>query len=317
MPFSIQKKQSGGLDLIVLRNDELGTTAEIIPASGALLHAFTVNTADGPLNIIDNYRNAAELGRELSMNYKSAKLSPFPCRIADARYEFNGRHYEFAKKFMDGSAIHGLLFNKPFIVAHEKAGSDEATVVLSYHYMKDDPGYPFTYVCEISYTLEKTCDLRISTTVTNYDAVQIPVADGWHPYFRLGGKVNDWQMQFSADRMLEFNEALIPTGRFIVDTYFKELRPIGERTLDNCFFLPSNSASPCCVLYQPQKKLRLEFYAGAGYPYLQVYTPDDRESIAIENLSAAPDAFNNHMGLTVLDTGESATFNLMYRVVVQ
>lgn len=301
---------------MVLRDDAQGTEVEVLPEYGALLHAFTINTPDGPLNIIDNYRDADQIQRELSFNYKGAKLSPFPCRIAGGKYEFNGRRYEFSRKFRDGSAIHGLLFDKPFTIIQERADDNEAIVALTYHYKKEDHGYPFNYTCEVYYVLTRDNELQVSTTVINHDAVDIPIADGWHPYFRLGGQVDEWYMQFSTGKMLEFNDALVPTGRLLDEPYFTELRPIGDRRLDNCFQLPPPDGSPCCTLYHPRKGLRLQLYNNGGYPYLQVYIPNERESIAIENLSAAPDAFNNDMGLTTLASGESATYSLSYKVVL-
>jgi aldose 1-epimerase len=51
-----------------------------------------------------------------------------------------------------------------------------------------------------------------------------------------------------------------------------------------------------------------------NYPYLQVYTPDHRRSIAIENLSSPPDSFNNLMGLITLGPEDSATFHLQYKL---
>jgi len=45
-----------------------------------------------------------------------------------------------------------------------------------------------------------------------------------------------------------------------------------------------------------------------------VYTPPHRKSIAIENLSAAPDVFNNKMGLQVLEPDEQATFATIYQI---
>ena len=62
----------------------------------------------------------------------------------------------------------------------------------------------------------------------------------------------------------------------------------------------------------PEKKVQIEFHPEESYPYLQIYTPEHRKSIAIENLSGAPDAFNNGMGLKVLQPGELATFTTKY-----
>ena len=45
--------------------------------------------------------NLDELNEKLPASYKSAKLSPFPCRIQNGRYTLNGRDYEFANKFTE------------------------------------------------------------------------------------------------------------------------------------------------------------------------------------------------------------------------
>jgi aldose 1-epimerase len=67
------------------------------------------------------------------------------------------------------------------------------------------------------------------------------------------------------------------------------------------------------VCYQAStKKVQIEFHPERSYPYLQIYTPDHRKSIAIENLSAAPDAFNNGMGLKVLSPNEAVTFTTKF-----
>lgn len=62
------------------------------------------------------------------------------------------------------------------------------------------------------------------------------------------------------------------------------------------------------------KKLQLEISCDKLYPILQVYTPDHRKSIAIENLSAAPDAFNNGIGLTALAAGKEITYSTCYSI---
>ncbi len=70
---------------------------------------------------------------------------------------------------------------------------------------------------------------------------------------------------------------------------------------------------PSCELFNPENRLKISFYPSNNYPYLQIYTPPHRQSIAIENLSAAPDSFNNQMGLTLLAAGDSQTFTVHYR----
>jgi aldose 1-epimerase len=88
----------------------------------------------------------------------------------------------------------------------------------------------------------------------------------------------------------------------------------GNTFLDNCFLVNDND-KPACILTNTKTGLRLIINPGKSYPYLQVYTPDHRNSIAIENLSAVPDAFNNKIGLTILNAGESVSFETSFSIV--
>ena len=314
MSFQIQRHEENGLSLIRMEEIATGTSVDILPTSGALLHRFNITTAGNSFNIIDNYKSKDELENSLASSYKSSKLSPFVCRIAAGQYKYRDEILELSTKFNDGTAIHGLLYNKEFQIIDEFVDDESASIRLRYHYKKEDAGYPFDYRCEVRYVLHADNVLQIETTIINLDDNSIPVADGWHPYFKLGGKTDDWIMQLNSDTMLEFNEQLIPTGKMIYDPSFKEPEAIGDRQFDNCFLLQVNDGLPVCVLHNPQNNLTLGFYTNSKYPYLQIYTPPHRESIAIENLSAAPDCFNNGMGLLMLGPRQSETFNVWYKI---
>ena len=73
------------LHQVVLAAAGNGTQVIVLPEYGAMLHAFTVQTKNGPHNIIDNYSSAGEIKASLATSYKSSKLSPFACRIAAGR----------------------------------------------------------------------------------------------------------------------------------------------------------------------------------------------------------------------------------------
>lgn len=316
MSFSVSRVTENDFSLVRLQDKATGTIISVLPEFGALLHGFEIPLQGASYNIIDNYAGRKDLDENLDRFYKSSKLSPFVCRIPNGRYEYAGEHFEFEKKFFDGSAIHGLLYNKPFNVLSQFADDEKASVALRYHYNREDRGYPFEYVCEVRYTLHPQRRLLVETTLLNLDEFDIPLADGWHPYFQLGGTVNDYELQFSSDRMLEFNDQLIPTGKYIPETGFIHPMRLGDRQLDNCFLLQLQEGLPCCVLRNPTNGLSLSFFTDTGYSFLQIYTPDHRKSIAIENLSGAPDCFNNGMGLMLLPPRRSETFHVWYQLSV-
>ena len=314
MEFTIAELIADGCKQVVLTAPDTGAQVIILPAHGAMLHAFTVQTKNGPHNIIDNYSSTAVLKEELGTSYKSSKLSPFACRIAGGKYMYDGEEFEFEHKFMDGSAIHGLLYNKAFNKVSSFCDEQKASVGFRYHYKEEDNGFPFDYTCEIRYTLLPQNTLQLETTIINLDDLPIPMTDGWHPYFTLGGRVDDWQLYFGADTMLEFDEKLVPTGTLLPYNAFLQPKPVAATQLDNCFLLNGRQGYPACTLRNEAAGIQLNLFPDFTYPYLQIYTPPHRKSIAIENLSAAPDAFNNNMGLLMMPPRYTQTFTVYYQV---
>jgi aldose 1-epimerase len=318
MSFFVRHRQENGLDLIDIGEEENGTVISLLPGFGATIHAFTVRTSNGrSFNVIDNYSDLRAVQSDMARSFKGPKLSPFVCRIRDGIYHFDGKEYHFSRLFGDGTAIHGLIYDKPFSILEESTSDRSGTVVLEHTYHKGDSGYPFVYSCQVRYILHADNLLEVATTVSNLDGVVIPIADGWHPYFRLGGKIDDWRMQFHSAAMVEFDRQLVPTGKLVQYNDFETSRVIGDTILDNCFSLKPELVSAACEVRNPENGLSISFFPDASYPYLQIYTPPDRTSIAIENLSGAPDCFSNKMGLTLLSPGHSQIFTVRYKVGVR
>lgn len=316
MSFSVTRINQNGFSLVRLQDNATNTIITILPEYGALLHSFEILAEGEHLNIIDNYPGRENIEQDLAISFKSSKLSPFVCRLRNGKYSIDDEEFEIRNKFTDGNAIHGLLYNKPFKIADEFADDKLANVSLRYHFKREDPGYPFDYVCEVRYTLLPQRILQVETVLLNLDMVSIPLADGWHPYFQLGGRIDDYEFQISTDTMVEFDQRLLPTGKLIHDQTFSTAARIGDRQLDNCFVVRPIEQKPCAVLFNPGNGVYVSIFTNSRYPYLQLYTPPHRKSIAIENLSAAPDCFNNGMGLLMLAPSRSQTFTVWYQAGV-
>jgi aldose 1-epimerase len=313
MSFNITPEKDEDLDLLQITDLSTGIQVRVLPEPGALLHEFSIPLGNRRIQVINNYKNLADQ-KENAAFYKSAKLSPFVCRISEGKYEFDNINYEFKNKFNDGSAIHGLLADKPFIILDKSCREDEAFILLGYHYAKEDPAYPFEYSINVRYSLRKEGRLQLETTIKNLSSKRIPLADGWHPYFCLEGEVNDWLLSFHSREKLAFNEKLIPLGHTIATEDFYSPQKIGTEFFDNCFLLEQDPGIPAATLENPANGLLLSFYPDRNYPFLQIYTPPDRKSIAIENLSSAPDAYNNKLGLIILEPGDSQSFSVLYQL---
>ena len=316
MSFSVSRVIENGLSLVKLQDKATNTIISILPEYGALLHSFHIPVNGQLLNIIDNYSSREQVEQELGVSFKSSKLSPFVCRMLDGKYTLEEEDFEFPNKYTDGNAIHGLLYNKPFKVVNEFADESQASVTLRYQFKREDPGYPYEYNCEVRYTLLPRSILQVETIVLNLDSLSIPLADGWHPYFALGGPIDNFELQVSTETMLEFDDKLIPTGTLIPNRSLAEGILIGNHQFDNCFVVKPVAQRPAAVLYNPANAVYVSIFTNSRYPYIQIYTPPHRKSIAIENLSAAPDCFNNGIGLQMLTPSRSQTFTVWYQAGV-
>ncbi|TAD92354.1 MAG: aldose 1-epimerase [Bacteroidetes bacterium] len=287
------------------------------PNCGAILNQWSVQLQHGTEEIIEGYADVQDFTHNAeTKGFRSCKLSPYVCRMAPNGYKFEGTNYQIGKYILGQTPIHGLLYNLPFEVVAQTCNANMASVSLLHHYSGEDAGFPFSYNIEVTYILEANNRLSIKTKVENTGAVPMPISDGWHPYFKLGARVDALQIAIDAEAMVEFDEALLPTGKLLPNLFHTDTS-LEQTELDNCFLLNNPLNGPACTLSNPDKGLRLRIFAHENYPYLQVYTPPHRQSIAIENLSSAPNAFNNGMGLMVLDPQASSSFEATYLLEVE
>ena len=314
MRFAIELKHVNGWNQVILKDKENGTRATIIPSAGAILNHFSIELNGKPFNVIDGFSGADDFSNRIEKGFQSAKLSPFVCRIQGAQYKWESKLYTLQKFSLNGAALHGLIYDAPFELIEQLINTEFAEVELKYTYPGSDPGYPFPYDCYIKYRLEGNNSLLVVTAIHNRGNSSIPVADGWHPYFTFGGSIANLQLQIKTSGMLEYDDALIPTGKILATEAWQKPAAIADTKQDHGYVLDFSQPQPLCTLTDPHKGVSVEFHPERSYPYLQVYTPDHRQSIAIENLSAAPDAFNNRMGLVTLEPDHTKTFSTRYRI---
>ncbi len=314
MPFEIKINGEGSFETIILCDTATGCEVEIY-CFGALLNSFSVKTKNCKTNVVDGFSSPLDAKENITNGFKSAKLSPFVCRLSEGKYSFEDNKHTINKFYIGASAIHGLIYDAAFTITQSIADDEKAFVTLGYQYSKQDEGFPFAYHTEVTYLLQKNNSLTLITTITNTDERNMPLSDGWHPYFRLGETINELLVQINCKEMAEFNESLLPTGKLVAFSSFSSPQKFGDTFFDNCFVINEN-AYPACTLEDRQTGLKLEIIPGSSYPYLQIYTPAHRKSIAIENLSSVPDAFNNSVGLIISKPGQQNIFTTTYRLSV-
>lgn len=313
--FTIQHKTENGFSITALIDQRTGCFAEVVPECGGTLHAFGIRSEQRNVQVIDHYGSRAEFETSAEpLGYKSCKLSPFAGRIRNGEYRFGTETFTISKPPEALHAMHGLIYKKAFSIVSEEANRLHAATTLKYSYQSENEGYPFHYDCLVTYRLAGDCKLHLRTEIINKTDGLLPVQDGWHPYFDLGAKTDVLELEFQSLQEYVLDDSLLPTGARREYKEFSSIMPIGDRHFDHCFVLDMQECQPLCVLRNKGEGLEVQIFPASSYPVLQIFTPDHRRSIALENVSGPPDAFNLGKGFLTLESGQSAVFETAYRI---
>jgi aldose 1-epimerase len=305
MAFVVTSRGTGRYRQLIAENSESGDRAVFYPSHGALLNELRLSHGDKKLDVLDGYADEASL--EALSYSKGIKLSPFPNRVRDGRFEFQGRTYQLEiNKPNEHNAIHGFLQKADFQVEKTETDDEGATVELLHRYGGDRPGFPFPYSLRMAFRLEKG-GLSVTTTVVNEGSGDMPFGDGWHPYFTFGVPADELWLELPSGEYLLTDDRMIPTGEARRLQGFDGAAPIGGQSFDTGFVLPPGGPLAKTRLSCPAQDLTLELWQETGpgrYNFLQVYVPPARNAVALEPMTCAADAFNNGLGLIVLAPGE-------------
>lgn len=156
--------------------------------------------------VIDGYRTKEEL---YSLDgFRSALLAPWANRMADQRYEFQGKHYSLKDSPVGGpQALHGLAHSLEFVIKEQE--SDRIILIAE---IPPCEGYPFNVELEVEYRiLAQPHRLEFRLEAYNRGGTDAPISLGWHPYFRAQtGGVESLMVTLPAEVGVRYNEEMIP-----------------------------------------------------------------------------------------------------------
>jgi aldose 1-epimerase len=298
---------------------DFGDQRAVISPWGASLRRY-VRIIDGQtVDIVWGYSGGA--GKK---GGQGDVLIPFPGRVADGRYVFDGEAFQLERNDKEGpNAIHGFVRTLPWVVAAQEANRALFEVSLTAeHYASK--GYPFSLRTRVSYELNEQ-GLTCSFEVRNIGERIAPVGVGFHPYFTVGSSViDDDVVRIPGAASLEFNERLAPTGRIIpvagTKWDYRTARPIGARRFNHCYVQLERDAegSATATLRHARSGRTIEVRMDRSFSAVVIYTGDAiagaaRRAVAIEPMTCASDAFNHpEWGLQSLPPG--GTFSGRYTV---
>lgn len=304
--FSIQHVPFGNTTEIQIRYEKTGEMVSVLPELGACLNKLVLQK-NGTLFELTQCANSPDELAETKRVFRGSFLFPFPNRIKDGKYYHNQQYHQLPINFPDeNNAIHGLLLNKTFQVVQEVCSEKEAILGLEYK-SSGEEGYPFPFRISIELVLSASKGFGCKTIVHNEGQFELLAALGWHPYFKLGASVDECHISFPAKSELTVDQQMIPTGAKSPDLHYQNFQSLKGLSLDTCFSLEPENMH-LTRLFHPGLSTTLHVWqtGGArGYNYLQLYIPADRQSIAIEPMTAAPDAFNNALGVFLMEAGDA------------
>jgi aldose 1-epimerase len=243
-----------------------------------------------------------------------AVLIPWPNRLADGRYSFDGVEHEVAlTEPKRHNAIHGFLRWRPWRAATREPDRLEMQTCI---FPLD--GYPFTLDVSVAYELSDA-GLTVSTSATNIGEGACPYGAGHHPYLSPGaGLVDDCALQLPADtRILTDEDRELPAGEESVEGTafdYRVSRPLREQRVDFAFTgLARDEGGLARATLSAPDGTCVELWVDEAYPFLEVYTGDDlapgrrRRGLAVEPMTCAPNAFQSGDGLVTLEPGQTLT----------
>lgn len=305
MPFNISVQNQGKHFSIMLANEEC--FAEIF-SFGGMMNQFAIKLNNSFFNVVDAYRNVDDAIEQKNTWFKSCRMSPFVCRLKNGQYHFNNKNYQLNKHYLGKHAMHGLIYDADYRIEKTISSEEGAMVELMHCYNGYDEGYPFTYNTKLIWKLERKNKLSVTSIVWHDNEFKIPYCEGWHPYFKLDDATDNCYLQLNADVLVELDDEMISTGNFVQTEDFLQATKLEGISLDNCY------RGSSAIL--KSKTLQLEIKPNPSFPYIQVFIPGHRQNIAIENLSAPPDAFNNKIDIAMLEPHQEYMFSTSYQLLL-
>jgi aldose 1-epimerase len=277
----------------------------VVVEVGGGLRTYSVAGRD----LIDGYRVD-----EVCSGGRGQMLAPWPNRVEDGSYEFDGRREQLAlTEPGTGNAIHGLVRWAPWRVSEF-----EAHRVLMEHVLHPGPGYPFSLALGVEYALSED-GLSVRTTAVNVGRDACPYGSGAHPYLTVGTEaVDSVVLRVPARTVLASGERGLPGGRGPVEgTEYDFRRPqqIGSTRLDNCFtdLERDDDGLARVELAAPDGGAALTLWVDSSHPYLMLFTGDTlapdarRRSLAVEPMTCPPNAFRTGEAVIRLEPGDMTT----------
>jgi aldose 1-epimerase len=239
-------------------------------------------------------------------------LVPWPNRVRDARWTLDGEPQQLdITEVARGGALHGLLRFTDYAVREQTPDAVTLGALIAPQH-----GWPFTLDTWVRYALTPD-GITVTHGARNHSGRPAPWAVGTHPFLRVGETpVEQLTLTAPAASYFVVDERLNPTGEDPVTPAvdLRTPRTVGELDLDTAYgtlthAAPADGRGDSAWLDAPDGA-RTTLWQDLDWGYLQVFTTDSfprdgvlGRGVAVEPMTAPPDALNSGQSLSWLDPG--------------
>jgi aldose 1-epimerase len=297
--YTAERTTDHGIPVVRLADPEHGVEVAIVPSVGNTAYELNVhgkNILYFPYNDVSEFQKNPQLSG-------IPFLAPWANRLDEQAFWANGKKYAFDMDLGNvkgANPIHGLLASSPYwqvvSAAADKRSARTTSRLEFWRYPELMAQWPFAHDYEMTYTL-KDGVLEVHVTMTNLSSDPMPVAIGFHPYYRIPDVARDeWTGHIPARQRVVADNRLIPTGEYRAMD-IPEKFPLRGRTLDDGFIDLQRDADGRAVFSIESGTKKVETLFGPKYPVAIVWEPNEsngqpRPFICFEPMSGITSAVN-------------------------
>jgi aldose 1-epimerase len=256
---------------------------------GATIIGMHLPAKDGSrVNVALNCADMA--GYNACTSYFGATCGRYCNRIANGKFSLDGKEYTLATNGAPHH-LHGgnVAFDKKIWSSELIENEDSVGVRFKLTSPDGDEGYPGEVKVVAEYTLDDENRLKMVFKATTDAATHVNLCN--HTYWNIAGSgsgsVMGQEMTLNCDKVVEFDETLIPTGKLLPvegDSYFDyrttktlesgmKAAPAGSNGYDHCFVINRKSTNELALvgsIRDPKSGRKMTMYS--TQPGFQLYT---------------------------------------------
>ena len=291
-------------ETVVLEDARNQTAVSIVTSVGNIVFSMKVKGQEilrWPYASVDDFKSRPALSG-------IPFVGPWANRLDEQAFYANGKKYAFDMSLGNvrgAIPIHGFLTTTDqWQVVEASADGQSAWVTSRLEFFRQPmwmKQFPFAHSIDVTHRLQNGV-LQVSTKITNMSAEPMPVAVGFHPYYKLTDSTREeWTISVGAQKHWLLSPQKIPTGETEpIEKFFPNPQAVALKNynLDDVFSDLVRNAQGRAHMTVKGKRQQLEITMDANWRSVVVWSPTpaqgaiDPNFIAFEPMAGITDAMN-------------------------